>query len=232
VRILKILFLSSTMLLISCGELSYQLAHRGSNSQPMTSWSLKALKINSKCNFVSKKILYVEGEKRSCDRFKGLYHRVNVGSTAEMNGTMYASCKHPEGPMVAKCEIKKGSAAIVELYRGSYRNAFEVCRTSLRKSRIDEDRIAVKFLPLDYGFEQKDKLPADRYSLKIAVRWGIIKPDPPNTKGRGYLIIGREFELLTCIVEDSRVAEVKRVELAGLSQNDAGYLDYHLFFKD
>jgi len=230
-HLFKIGFLAFVVFLSGCDELSYKLAHRGRDYPSLSGWYGDVYAVLSRCNQASKRTLNVDGEIRGCGIMSGLQYDTKEYSSSEANADVYGSCRFRNRTLIPKCEIRNGQARITQLYEGSYRAISDLCMWQLGKTRVDENRIGTRFIPLDYGFEAKDKAKTDRYVINFAVRWGIFDAGRPGVKFNKYLILGHEYERLICTVENNQIVDVKRSELKNLTYDQKAELNYLEFYK-
>jgi len=231
VHLFKIGFLAFVVFLSGCDELSYKLAHKGLPSPSMSGWFGDAFTRLRMCNQAPSRELYVGGEKRWCNSMSGLQYDMQEYSGSKVNADVYGSCRSRNRTLIAKCEIRSGQASITQLFEGSYAEISKLCKQQLGKSRLDDNRIAIRFVALDYGFEAKDKAKTDRYVIEFAVDWGIFDAERPGVKFNKYLILGHEYERLICTVENKQVVDVKRSELNNLPSYQKAELSYYDFYK-
>ena len=230
-HLIKIGSLALVIFLSGCDELSYKLAHKGLPSPSMSGWFGDAFTRLRMCDQAPKRTLNVDGELRRCGLLNGLQHNMQEYSGSKINADVYGSCRFKNRTLITKCEIRNGQASITQLYEGSYRAISDLCMWQLGKTRVDENRIGISFVPLDYGFEAKDKAKTDRYVIEFAVDWGIFDAGRPGVKFNKYLILGHEYERLICTVENKQVVDVKRSELKNLTYDQKARLNYLKFYK-
>jgi len=230
-HLIKIGFLALVVFLSGCDELSYKLAHKGLPSPSMSGWYREISESLSICNQIPKRTVSVDGEVRGCGLMGGLQYNLKEYSGSKINADVYGSCRFRNRTLIPKCEIRNGQASITQLYEGSYRAISDLCMWQLGKTRVDDNRIGISFVPLDYGFEAKDKAKTDRYVIEFAVDWGIFDAERSNIKFNSFSILGHEYERLICTVENNQIVDVKRSELKNLTYDQKARLNYLKFYE-
>jgi len=220
------------VLLVGCDRISSDLAHSGRPNPSQTGWFKSQYKAFWLCNKTARKTSEFGENKRICPVSSGLITDL-MSTSPNLNAKVSWACKINKEPAYETCDIVNGNSTRNNVYIGYYRYAYKLCKNALFNARLHENREPSIVVVLDYGFRAKDLKKSSKYSLELAVKWGVFDPLRSKTTRPGsyFSILSYERSRVTCEVNDNQVVKISYRDLGEVSWNERGLLDHRKFFN-